>query len=201
MDGDAEPSAASGGCSEAEHPQRSKKSSKRVARRFFQAPQGGGGRCACGYLGSVSVRSTDLDFSFKKNLNSYPALQATERGSSRGKLSPLTVFWFLLYAQKERLRGERCLLCLCKRLRDADRRLQIWPKISFTAFHGRKAGPAGRRILLCGEGRAQAGEGDLREVVAGLAGRAIQVHAVNGDLLPAGQGAKGGAALQVIQKG
>ena len=74
VDGDAEPSTASGGCSEAEHPQRSKKSSKRAARRFFRAPQGGGGRCACGYLGSVSVRSTDLDFSFKKNLNSYPAL-------------------------------------------------------------------------------------------------------------------------------
>ena len=40
-DGDAEPSAACGGCSEAEHPQRSKKSSKRAARRFFRAPQGG----------------------------------------------------------------------------------------------------------------------------------------------------------------
>ena len=40
-DGDAEPSTASGGCSEAEHPQRSKKSSKRAARRFFRAPQGG----------------------------------------------------------------------------------------------------------------------------------------------------------------
>ena len=39
--GDAEPSAACGGCSEAEHPQRSKKSSKRTARRFFRAPQGG----------------------------------------------------------------------------------------------------------------------------------------------------------------
>ena len=37
---------------------------------------------------------------------SYPALQATERGSSRGNLSPLTVFWFLLYAQKERHGGE-----------------------------------------------------------------------------------------------
>ena len=57
--GGAEPSAASGGCSEAEHPQRSKKSSKRAARRFFRAPQGGGGKCARGYLGSVSVRSTD----------------------------------------------------------------------------------------------------------------------------------------------
>ena len=41
VDGNAEPSAASGGCSEAEHPQRSKKSSKRAARRFFRAPQGG----------------------------------------------------------------------------------------------------------------------------------------------------------------
>ena len=29
------------------------------------------------HLGSVSVRSTDLDFSWEKNLNSYPALQAT----------------------------------------------------------------------------------------------------------------------------
>ena len=31
---------------------------------------GGGGRCACGYLWSASVRSTDLDFSAEKNLNS-----------------------------------------------------------------------------------------------------------------------------------
>ena len=61
---------------------------------------GGRGRCACGYFWSVSVRSTDLDFSFKKNLNSYPALQATERGLSRGNLSPLTVFCLLLHEQK-----------------------------------------------------------------------------------------------------
>ena len=40
----------------------------------------------------------------------------------------MTVFWFLLYAQKERLRGERCLLCLCKRLHGADRRDEIWCK-------------------------------------------------------------------------
>ena len=38
---------------------------------------------------------------------SYPALQATERGSSRGNLSPLTLFCFLLQEQKEGLRGER----------------------------------------------------------------------------------------------
>ena len=120
VDGDAEPSAASGGCSEAEHPQRSKKSSKRAARRFFRAPQGGGGRCACGYLGSVSVRSTDLDFSPQKNPNSYPALQATERGSSRGNLSPLTRFCLLLAVQKEAPAGQAYSLCLCKRLRDAE---------------------------------------------------------------------------------
>ena len=71
---------------------------------------------------------------------SYPALQATERGSSRGNLSPLTVFWFLLYAQKERLRGERCLLCLCKRLHGADRRDEIWCK------GGRGGWGAGRRL-------------------------------------------------------
>ena len=32
---------------------------------------------------------------------SYPALQATERGSSRGNLSPLTRFCLLLAVQKE----------------------------------------------------------------------------------------------------
>ena len=48
--GGAELSAASGGCSEAEHPQRSKKSSKRAARRFFRAPQGGGGKYAVATL-------------------------------------------------------------------------------------------------------------------------------------------------------
>ena len=34
----------------------------------------------------------------------------------------MTVFWFLLYAQKERHGGEPYRLCLCKRLRAADRR-------------------------------------------------------------------------------
>ena len=90
------------------------------------------------------MRSTDLDFSFKKNLNSYPALQATERGSSRGKLSPLTVFWFLLYAQKERLRGERCLLCLCKRLCDAEGDYNLGLKFLLLLFWGEKQGPAAR---------------------------------------------------------
>ena len=82
--GGAEPSAASGGCSEAEHPQRSKKSSKRAARRFFRAPQGGGGKCARGYLGSVSVRSTD------DALASFVSSTASDRkGLVKGESVPL----------------------------------------------------------------------------------------------------------------
>ena len=170
MDGDAEPSAASGGCSEAEHPQRSKKSSKRAARRFFRAPQGGGGRCACGYLGSVSVRSTDLDFSFKKNLNPYPALQATERGLSKGNLSPLTVFCLLLHEQKQAPAGQAYRLCLCKRLRDADRRSQIRPKNTFFYFSFLPCKKRKSRIsatFLCG-GDARARTVDLLRVKQAL---------------------------------
>ena len=115
VDGDAEPSTASGGCSEAEHPQRSKKSSKRAARRFFRAPQGGGGRCACGYLGSVSVRSTDDAFA------SFVSSTASDRkGFVKGNLSPLTRFCLLLAVQKEAPAGQAYSLCLCKRLRDAE---------------------------------------------------------------------------------
>ena len=66
------------------------------------------------------MRSTDLDFSLQKNLNSYPALQATERGLSRGNLSPLTRFCLLLAVQKEAPAGQAYSLCLCKSLRDAE---------------------------------------------------------------------------------
>ena len=107
---------------------------------------GGRGRCACGYFWSVSVRSTDLDFSFKKNLNSYPALQATERGLSRGNLSPLDRVlptfartkvgprrvgvqmntFCKTPRRRRRLQtisiGQAYSLCLCKRLHDAVRR-------------------------------------------------------------------------------
>ena len=51
---------------------------------------------------------------------SYPALQATERGLSRGNLSPLTRFCLLLAVQKEAPAGQAYSLCLCKRLRDAE---------------------------------------------------------------------------------
>ena len=82
--GGAEPSAASGGCSEAEHPQRSKKSSKRAARRYFRAPQGGGGRCACGYLGSVSVRSTD-----EASASFVSSTASDRKGFVKGEAVPL----------------------------------------------------------------------------------------------------------------
>ena len=161
----------------------------------------GWGQIRRGYLWSASVRSTDLDFSPQKNLNPYPAQLSVKGVCQGGSSFPLDPLLPPFGGAKGGPRRVGVLTKPCTRLRDAARRLQIWSKISFTAFHGRKAGPAGRRILLCGEGRAQAGEGDLREVVAGLAGRAIQVHAVNGDLLPAGQGAQCRSALQVIQKG
>ena len=68
----------------------------------------------------------------------------------------MTVFWFLLYAQKERLRGERCLLCLCKRLRDADRREEIWYKGGRGArvrdYIFPRGNPAGRRKKLAPQG-------------------------------------------------
>ena len=133
--GGAEPSAASGGCSEAEHPQRSKKSSKRAARRFFRAPQGGGGRCACGYLWSASVRSTDLFFPIIEGKTIFVSSTAKhQRGLSRGNSSPLTVFFFLLYAQKERPGGEPYRFCTLQNQCPAARRPQSWPNISFTYF-------------------------------------------------------------------
>ena len=38
-----------------------------------------------------------------------------------------SVFWFLLYTQKERPGGEPHRLCTLQNQRDADRRLQTWP--------------------------------------------------------------------------
>ena len=78
----------------------------------------------------------------RRHLESVSSRSLSVRGSWGTAPS---VFWFLLYAQKERHGGEPYRLRLCKRLRDADRRLQIWSKISFTAlFMGEKqALPAG----------------------------------------------------------
>ena len=84
VDGDAEPSTASGGCSEAEHPQRSKKSSKRAARRFFRAPQGGGGKYAVATFGA-HLCAVRICFSrlFREKQHSYPA-QLSVKGVCQG---------------------------------------------------------------------------------------------------------------------
>ena len=67
------------------------------------------------HLESVSVRSTDDAFA------SFVSSTASDRkGFVKGESVPLTVFWFLLYAQKERHGGEPYRLCLCKRQRDAE---------------------------------------------------------------------------------
>ena len=84
--GGAEPSAASGGCSEAEHPQRSKKSSKRAARRFFRAPQGGRGRC-CRRLPLERICAQyGFGFFAPEKSKSVSSTAKRQRGLQRGKL-------------------------------------------------------------------------------------------------------------------
>ena len=86
--GGAEPSAARGGCSEAEHPQRSKKSSKRAARRFFRAPQGGGGKYAVATFGA-HLCAVRICFSrlLREKQYSYPA-QLSVKGVCQGGIRP-----------------------------------------------------------------------------------------------------------------
>ena len=63
---------------------------------------GGGGRCACGYLWSASVRSTDLFFPIIEGKTIFVSSTAKrQRGLSRGNSSPLTRFCLLLVVQKE----------------------------------------------------------------------------------------------------
>ena len=93
VDGDAEPSAASGGCSEAEHPQRSKKSSKRAARRLFRAPQGGRGRC-CRRLPLERICAQyGFRFFIQEKSKSVASTAKRQRGLQMGKPgSPLPCF-------------------------------------------------------------------------------------------------------------
>ena len=95
VDVGAEPSTASGGCSEAEHPQRSKKSSKRAARRFFRAPQGGGGKCAVATFGA-HLCAVRICFSrlLREKQYSYPA-QLSVKGVCKGE-SPVPLCPVLL---------------------------------------------------------------------------------------------------------
>ena len=63
---------------------------------------GGGGRCACGYLWSASVRSTDLFFPIIEGKTIFVSSTAKrQRGLSRGNSSPMTRFCLLLAVQKE----------------------------------------------------------------------------------------------------
>ena len=90
--GGAEPSAASGGCSEAEHPQRSKKSSKRAARRFFRAPQGGGADTPWLPLERICAQYGYGFFSPEKS-KFVASTAKRQRGLQRGKPgSPLPCF-------------------------------------------------------------------------------------------------------------
>ena len=65
----------------------------------------GGGRCICDTLLSPSACSTE-GFFRRKNAFRIQRSRASERGLSRGNLSPLTLFWFLLQGQKKRPGGE-----------------------------------------------------------------------------------------------
>ena len=53
----------------------------------------------------------------------------------------MTVFWFLLYAQKERPGGEPYRFCTLQNQCPAARRPQSWPNISFTYFSSQKSRP------------------------------------------------------------
>ena len=88
--GGAKPSAASGGCSEAEHPQRSKRTSKRAARSSFRVPQGGGGKYAVATFGAhlCAVRSC-FSRLLREKQYSYSA-QLSVKGVCKGEsLVPL----------------------------------------------------------------------------------------------------------------
>ena len=61
----------------------------------------------------------------RRHLESVSSRSLSVRGSWGTAPS---VFWFLLYEQKERLGGEPYRLCTLHNLRDADRRQQTFPR-------------------------------------------------------------------------
>ena len=79
----------------------------------------------------------------RRHLESVSSRSLSVRGSWGTAPS---VFWFLLYAQKERPGGEPYRLCTLHILRDADRRPQIWLKNSFASFcRSKRNAPPARR--------------------------------------------------------
>ena len=83
-------------------------------------------KCAAGTLRAYLRRRTD---DAKASFVSSRSLAA--RGSWGTAPS---VFWFLLYAQKERPGGEPYRFCTLQNQCPAARRPQSWPNISFTYF-------------------------------------------------------------------
>ena len=133
--GGAEPSAANGGCSEAEHPQRSKRTSKRAARSSFRVPQGGGGKYAVATFGA-HLCAVRICFSrlFREKQHSYPAQLSVKEVCKGESPVPLCPVLLPFAGAKGRPPRQRCQLSRCKRLRLAARRPQSWPNISFTYF-------------------------------------------------------------------
>ena len=65
---------------------------------------------------------------FRRKMPFVSSAAKRQEGLSRGEArSPLTVFWFLLYAKKERPGGEPYRFCTLQNPRDAFRRPPILP--------------------------------------------------------------------------
>ena len=136
--GGAEPSAASGGCSEAEHPERSKKSSKRAARRFFRTPQGGGGKYAVATFGA-HLCAVRICFSrlLREKQHSYPA-QLRVKGVCKGEsLVPLCPVLLPFAGAKGRPPWRAVLTMPLQKAPRRRRRLQIGPPPQATTGHNK----------------------------------------------------------------
>ena len=125
--GGAEPSAASGGCSEAEHPQRSKRTSKRAARSSFRVPQGGGGKYAVATFGA-HLCAVRICFSrlFREKQHSYPA-QLSVKGVCKGEsLVPLCPVLLPFAGAKGRPPRRAVLIKPCKRPCPAEGEMKLY---------------------------------------------------------------------------
>ena len=74
----------------------------------------------------------------------------------------MTVFWFLLYAQKERPGGEPYRFCTLQNQCPAARRSPAWPKNLLPTFLHRKVGPRRRAMLTIPLQKAPPAEGEMK---------------------------------------
>ena len=136
--GGAKPSAASGGCSEAEHPQRSKRTSKRAARSSFRVPQGGGGKYAVATFGA-HLCAVRICFSrlFREKQHSYPA-QLSVKGVCKGEsLVPLCPVLLPFAGAKGRPPRRAVLTMPLQKAPRRRRRLQTGPPPQATTGHNK----------------------------------------------------------------